>query len=109
MTAINRWGAPVVTLSFLTVGFQTVANAAAGLTRMPFLRYLLAMLPGCVAWAFLYATVGLAAVGAAVALAARSPWALLAVVLVLAALALLWRTRTRTRTRERHLAPDETV
>jgi membrane associated rhomboid family serine protease len=34
------------------------------------------MLIGCVAWALIYATVGIAAVEAALALAARSPWAL---------------------------------
>src|SRR5699024_1220587 len=27
--AINRWGLPVVTVCFVTVGFQTVVNAAA--------------------------------------------------------------------------------
>ena len=27
---LNRWGPPVVTVSFLTVGFQTVANARGG-------------------------------------------------------------------------------
>src|SRR5690625_5580324 len=37
---INKWGAPVVAFSFLTVGFQTAANAAAGLTGMSLKRYL---------------------------------------------------------------------
>ena len=77
---INRWGPPVVTVSFLTVGFQTVANAAAGLTRMPWVRYTVAMLIGCGAWALIYATVGIAALEAGMALAARSPWALVAVI-----------------------------
>lgn len=93
---INRWGPPVVTVSFLTVGFQTVANAAAGLTRMPVGRYLLAMIPGCLAWAFVYATVGIAAVEAAVALAVRSPWALvLLLVLAVVAVAVLVQRRRR--------------
>ena len=48
----------------------------AGLTRMGFMRYLVAMLPGCLAWALIYATVGFAAFYGTVALAARSPWAL---------------------------------
>ena len=95
---INRWGAPVVTLSFLTIGFQTAANAAAGLTRMPFLRYLIAMIPGCLAWAFIYATVGLAAVGAAVVLAAKSPWVLVVLgLLVVAGIATLIVRRGRRR------------
>lgn len=49
--ALNRWGAPLVTLSFLTIGFQTAINAAAGITRMPWPRFTLAMVPGCLAWA----------------------------------------------------------
>jgi len=81
--ALHRWGLPVVTVSFLTVGFQTVVNAAAGLIRMPWLRYTVAMLIGCAAWAAIYATVGIAAFEASLALAARSPWALVAVLAVL--------------------------
>jgi len=76
---LNRWGLPLVTVSFLTVGLQTVVNAAAGLIRMPWLRYTIAMLIGCAAWAAIYATVGIAAFEASLALAARSPWALVAV------------------------------
>lgn len=55
---VARWGAPVVTVSFLTVGIQTMINAAAGVSRMPLRRYLPAMVVGGVFWAFLYATVG---------------------------------------------------
>ncbi len=55
---IERWGAPVIALSFLTVGFQTLVNLAAGAARMPLRRYLPAMVVGGVAWAFLYATAG---------------------------------------------------
>ena len=81
--ALHRWGLPLVTVSFLTVGFQTVVNAAAGLIRMPWLRYTIAMLIGCAAWAAIYATVGIAAFEASLALAARSPWALVGVLAVL--------------------------
>ncbi len=77
---LHRWGPVAVTLSFLTVGIQTMVNGAAGLTRMPYLRYTLAMVPGCIAWAFIYATVGLTAFYAAVTAAAGSPWALLVVI-----------------------------
>lgn len=56
---IERWGAPIVVLSFLTVGFQTVANLAAGVGRMPLRRYLPALAIGGLIWAVLYATVGL--------------------------------------------------
>jgi membrane protein DedA with SNARE-associated domain len=55
---LNRWGAPAVSLSFLTVGVQTVINLAAGAARMPLVRYIPATVVGSVAWAFLYGTVG---------------------------------------------------
>ncbi|WP_052867846.1 DedA family protein [Streptomyces niger] len=59
--AIQRWGAPVVAVSFLTVGFQTAANFLAGSLRMPLPRYLPALFVGGAGWALLYATVGLGA------------------------------------------------
>ena len=55
---VARWGAPVVALSFLTVGVQTLVNLAAGLTRMPLRRYVPALVIGSIIWALLYATVG---------------------------------------------------
>lgn len=61
---VERWGAPVVTLSFLTVGVQTVVNLAAGLARMPLRRYLPALVAGGLIWAFVYATVGSAGLAA---------------------------------------------
>lgn len=57
--AIQRWGAPVVAVSFLTVGFQTAANFLAGSMRMPLRRYLPALFVGGAAWALIYATAGL--------------------------------------------------
>ncbi|MFG2894551.1 DedA family protein [Streptomyces sp. NPDC048248] len=59
--AIQRWGAPVVAVSFLTVGFQTAANFLAGSMRMPLPRYLPALFVGGAAWALVYATVGIGA------------------------------------------------
>ncbi|RCG21323.1 hypothetical protein DTL70_17915 [Streptomyces diacarni] len=59
--AVQRWGAPVVAVSFLTVGFQTAANFFAGSMRMPLPRYLPALFVGGAGWALLYATVGLGA------------------------------------------------
>ncbi|WP_233487915.1 DedA family protein [Auritidibacter sp. NML120636] len=56
--AIDRWGAPVVALSFLTIGFQTLVNFAAGVTRMRWFRYVPALAAGGAAWAAIYATVG---------------------------------------------------
>lgn len=97
LALVRRWGPLAVTLSFLTIGIQTAINAAAGLSRMSFARYTLAMLPGCLAWALIYATVGFAALYGALALAAGSPWvvAALAAVLATGLVALAIRRRRR--------------
>ena len=86
--AIARWGAPAVSVSFLTIGVQTAVNMAAGLARMPLRRYIPATVVGALAWAAIYATVGLAAFDAAVAAAAGSPVALISLA-VLAGAAVL--------------------
>jgi membrane protein DedA with SNARE-associated domain len=57
---VARWGAPLVTASFLTVGIQTLVNLVAGMTQMPLRRYLPALALGSLLWGFLYATVGFA-------------------------------------------------
>lgn len=87
-TAIARWGAPVVSVSFLTIGVQTAVNLAAGLGRMPLRRYIPATVLGALAWAAIYATIGLAAFDAAIAAAAGSPLALVVLLVVAGALAL---------------------
>ena len=61
---VERWGAPVVTLCFLTVGIQTAVNLAAGVARMPLRRYLPAVTLGSLLWAGLYATVGFVTIAA---------------------------------------------
>lgn len=60
--AVRRFGAPVVTLSFLTVGVQSAVNLASGVLRMPARRYVPALLVGAAIWATLYVSVGLAVV-----------------------------------------------
>lgn len=97
---VNRWGAWVVALSFLTVGFQTAANAAAGLTAMPAKRYLPALAVGGLAWAVIYATVGLVAVAGWFELFLVSPAgavAVLALVVLLIAVVLHHRRRASRR------------
>ena len=94
-TYLNRWGPLAVTVSFLTIGIQTLINLGAGLTRMPFAIYTAAMIPGCVAWAFIYATIGMTAFYAAVAAATGSPIGIAAVVAAVAAIALLVLRRRR--------------
>lgn len=70
---IERWGPYAVVVSFLTIGLQTAINLSAGAARMPLRRYLPAAIAGSVLWAVLYATIGLAALEAWLALAAASP------------------------------------
>lgn len=82
---LHRWGLPLITVSFVTIGFQTVVNAAAGVTRMHWGRYTAAMLPGCVAWSLIYATVGIAAFTAWLRLDGAWQWVALSTLVVLAA------------------------
>ncbi len=85
---INRWGAPAVSLSFLTIGVQTLVNLAAGATRMPLIRYLPATVVGSVVWALLYGTIGFVGLEALALLWQRSPIAaIVACAVLLAALA----------------------
>ena len=93
--SIDRWGLPIISLSFLTIGFQSAVNGAAGVMRMRWHRYTFAMLPGCAIWAVVYALGGLAAFRGAAALAARSPWALAGVLALLGAVAGVLALRRR--------------
>jgi membrane protein DedA with SNARE-associated domain len=96
--AVAKWGAPVVTLSFLTVGIQTLVNLAAGAMRMPLRRYLPALTVGAILWAFLYATVGLATFAAWRRVYELSPpAAIVSLVVLLAGLAgyIVWQVRHR--------------
>lgn len=81
---VARWGAPAVSLCFLTIGVQTAVNMSAGVARMPLRRYIPATVAGSIAWATIYATIGMAAFDAAIAAAAGSPLALILLVLLLA-------------------------
>lgn len=82
---INRWGPPVVTFSFLTIGVQTMINFCAGVSRMPLRGYLLAVTLGSVIWALVYATVGVAGLTAFGLLYGRSPALAIGLVVVLVA------------------------
>lgn len=85
---IARWGAPAVSVSFLTIGVQTAVNLSAGLGRMPLRRYIPATVVGSIAWACIYATIGLAAFDAALAAAAGSPLALVLLIVAVGAVVL---------------------
>lgn len=79
---IDRYGPPVVALSFLTIGFQTVANLAAGVTAMRLRHYLPAVTIGSIAWALLYATLGTVGLDLFGRLYAFSPVAAIALVVL---------------------------
>lgn len=64
---VRKYGAPAVSLCFLTVGIQTAVHLAAGSLRMPLRRYLPALALGALVWATLYSTIGFALVDVFVA------------------------------------------
>lgn len=97
IASIERWGMPIVPLSFLTIGFQTAINGAAGLIRIHWLRYTLWAVPGWILWSLLWTGVGFAAVIGALSLAARSPWALVGAILVVVAVVTFVVLRLRRR------------
>jgi membrane protein DedA with SNARE-associated domain len=106
---VARWGAPIVVVSFLTVGFQTLANLAAGVGRMPLRRYLPALALGGLLWAVLYATVGLITWAALSHLYAISPVAAtIGVLVLLAALVgyVVWQVRRGDRSSAPPATPD---
>ncbi|WP_129338008.1 DedA family protein [Cellulomonas endophytica] len=96
---VRRWGAPVVAVAYLTVGVQSAVFAAAGVVRLPYARFTVASVPGSAAWAVVWSTVGLGAWWAAVALAARSPWALVGALLLVAGVVVVLRRRRAARGR----------
>lgn len=99
---VSRWGAPIVTASFLTVGIQTLINLAAGVSRMPLRRYLPAVTLGCSLWALLYATLGFVTLGGWLKLYELSPVAAIVgtVVLLVALAAFIWRQARGNRQRD---------
>jgi len=94
---LDKWGIIVIPLCFLTVGIQTAVNAGAGLVRMRWSTYTIAMIPGCVLWALLYGLGTLAVFAAAIRAIAGSPWgwAGLALIIALIAAKIAWGRRKR--------------
>lgn len=95
---IRRLGPVAVTLSYLTIGIQTTIHLTAGLLRMPMRYYVPAAVVGSVAWAVIYATIGLAVVEAWIAAMAGSWYgiaAIIGLIVVGTATWLLGRRRAR--------------
>nr|WP_281497193.1 VTT domain-containing protein [Ornithinimicrobium sp. F0845] len=98
--AIEKWGLVMIPLCYLTVGFQTLVIAAAGMLRIRWPLFTLVQIPGAVAWGLLYATIGFAMWGAALAAIAGSPLALaglLAILLVVVVTMVLAHRRKQDR------------
>ncbi|MCO7272289.1 MULTISPECIES: DedA family protein [Cellulosimicrobium] len=102
---VRRWGVLAVPVSFLATGTKTVVNAAAGVVRMPFGRYLAAMTLGCAVHATIYATVGWAVWTAAFAAATGSPWGVAALVLLVVGVAVGVVVMVRRRAARETVAP----
>lgn len=92
---LHRAGLVAIPVCYLTVGLQTATIAAAGATRLGWLRFTLAQLPGVAAWATIYATVGFAAWETLIAAATRHwwAWAVVAFALLGGAVVVVWRRR----------------
>ncbi len=98
--SLQRWGLIVVPLAYLTVGFQTLVLAAAGVMQIRWSWFTAAQLPGAGAWALIYSTIGFAVWQAGLAAAAGSPLALTAfgsIAIVYAATLVSRRVRARRR------------
>ena len=81
---VSRFGAPIVTASFVTFGLQSAIQVASGLLRMPWWRrFVPAALVGAAIWATIYTTVGLTVLYAMIG-RLDWEWALAAVVAVVA-------------------------
>lgn len=106
---IDRFGAPIIALSFLTVGFQTLANLAAGAARMKQRHYLPAVAVGSLLWALLYASLGTVGIDLfGLLYQASAPAAIASVVLLAAAVAVfVWRRHRRSKQRPAALASLE--
>ena len=86
---IRRWGLVAIPLCHLTVGVQTLVIAGAGVVRVPWPAFTLAQVPGSLAWATIYTTIGWAVWEAAVKGAVGSPLGL-GVLVALAVMVVAW-------------------
>lgn len=76
---VHRWGPLGVAATYPVVGLTTAVLAAAGLVRMPYLRFTVASLVGSALWTAIWSTVGFGALWAVT----RSWWSAAALLLLL--------------------------
>ena len=93
---VGRFGAPAVAVSFLTIGFQTAVNAAAGALRMPWWRYVPGVVVGALFWATIYTTIGFAVLEAWFG-DHPWPWVIGGVAAILVVAVVTWLVRRRRR------------
>ncbi len=93
---LKKWGLIIIPLCFLTAGVQTAVIAGAGLVRLDWRTFTVAMLPGCAIWAALYSLGLLALWMAALGAIAGNPvaWIVIAVIAIVG-LSTLWFRRSR--------------
>lgn len=82
---IRKFGVAAVPFAYLTVGLQTLIIAAAGVMRINILAFTLAQIPGALAWATIYTTVGFAVWGAVFGALQGNPVFIVVLVLLVAA------------------------
>ncbi|QGH69539.1 DedA family protein [Pseudactinotalea sp. HY158] len=93
--ALRRWGLVMVPFSYVTVGFQSMVQAGAGILRITWWKYVLAQIPGAIVWGLFYATVGFAAWELALSTAIRSPLGIAAVAALVAVIIVTVRVARR--------------
>lgn len=80
---VQRGGLVMIPLCYLTLGFQTLVLAGAGMLRISWPVFTLVQIPGALVWGLIYATIGFAVWGAALAALAGSPLALAGLIAIL--------------------------
>lgn len=98
--AVEKWGLIIIPLSFLTIGFQTVVHAGAGVLRLRWWLYTLSAIPGYIAWGMLYAAIGMGLFVTGQAAAVGKTWGLVVstvFVIMLSILFLMRRTQVARR------------
>ncbi|MCC2592416.1 VTT domain-containing protein [Tessaracoccus sp. OS52] len=93
---VRKFGLSIVPFAYLTVGLQTVIIASAGVLRLKVWHFTLAQVPGALAWATIYTTIGFAVWAAAISAAAGNPYvigALTAIVVAVVVYVLVRRRR----------------
>lgn len=80
---IQKWGLIAVPLAYLTIGVQTAILGGAGVLKIDRLKFGLAQIPGCLAWAAIYSTIGFALWSLMFKQAAASPLGVAVIILLI--------------------------